>query len=318
MSHHAHDHAHDHGHDHAHHHGVSPQDRDRVIGPLKIVFFLNLSFCGIEAAAGLWTNSLALLADAGHMLVDVLAVGMSLGAAWLAKRPATSKSTYGFYRVEILAALINGMVLWGLVLWIWVEAFHRFHQLPDILAGPMLAVAVVGLIINIISGLVLHRVSHASLNVHGAFLHVVFDMLGSVAAILAGICLLWKGWKWVDPLLSILTAALIVWGAWKLILEALEILMERAPGHIDVAALRRALLEVEGVQEVHDLHVWTLTSGFEAMTGHAVIRDIHRSPMILEQARRLLADRFHIEHMTLQLELPEFGKDVLPLRRLAP
>ncbi len=286
------------------------------MGPLTMVFGLNIFFCFVEAIAGWWTNSLALFADAGHMLVDVMAIGLSLFAMWLSRKPATAHQTYGYHRVEILAALVNGVLLWGLVLWIWVEAFQRLFQPPEVLGGPMLAVAMCGLVVNVVSGVILSRIAHDNLNVRGAFLHVLFDLLGSCAAVGAGLLIVWKGWFLADPLLSVATAGLIVWGAWKLIQEAVHVLMEGAPSHVDVKAIREAMIQVEGVKAVHDLHVWTLTSGFVAMSGHAVIEDAGTSQEILAQAKRVLNEQFHIEHMTLQLETENWGREERPLRRL--
>jgi cobalt-zinc-cadmium efflux system protein len=285
--------------------------------PLKVVMMMNAGFFLVELGAGWWTNSLALLADAGHMLVDLMAVGLSLGAAWYSQQPASATKTYGYHRAEILAALLNGVVLWGLAVWIGVEAFHRFKNIPEILGGPMLVVAVCGLIVNLVSGSVLHRVSHENLNVQGAYLHVMFDVVGSLTAIAAGVAIVWKGWMWMDPLLSVATAGLMVWSAWKLIQEAVQILMEGVPSHVSVAEIQAGLLGVDGVSEVHDLHVWTLTSGFVAMSGHAVIADVARSHEILEGVRKMLSEKFHIGHMTLQLEPPHFGNTVQPLRRLS-
>ena len=255
-----------------------------------------------EVVGGLMANSLALLADAGHMLGDAAALGLALFALWFARRPATAKHTYGFYRTEILAALVNGATLVGIAISIIVEAWGRFQEPPPVKAGLMLVVAAGGLVVNILGLWLLHGHDERSLNVHGAWVHVVTDTLGSVQAIAAGVLLWMFGWRWVDPLASILIALLIVFSAWKLLRASTAVLMESAPGHIDVDEVRVALLATPGVGAVDDLHVWTITSGLEALSAHVLLCDDRSPRALLEEIRAMLRTRFRIDHVTIQVE----------------
>ena len=292
-----HDHSHDHGHAHSH--------REAGRRSLWVVLVITGAFMLVELAGGLIANSLALLADAGHMFTDVGAIALSLFALWFAQRPAGPAKTFGYLRFEILAALLNGATLIVLSVFIFIEAFQRFRE-PAIIDGPlMLGVATVGLLVNIGAALVLHGASSHSLNVRGAYLHVLGDLLGSVGAIAAAIVILTTGWNAADPLISILVGALLLASSWKLVRESVDVLLEAVPRHLDVAAVGSALMSVRGVDDVHDLHVWTLTSGYLAMSVHAVVADPAENQRVLEEIRSCARERFGIGHVTVQIERPE-------------
>ena len=255
-----------------------------------------------EAVGGWWTNSLALVADAGHMLTDVAALTLTLFAIWFAQRPATSKKTYGYYRLEILAAFVNGIALVLLSIWIIYEAMQRWQSPPQIAATPLTIIAFGGLIINVISAYLLHSDHKHDLNMRGAFLHVVGDLLGSVAAIVAGVLIWTMGWLWADALGSILISAIIILGAWRLILDSVNVLLEGTPRHINLAAVETTILETDGVGGVHDLHVWTISSGIEALSAHITHDDSVSHSELLAVVRNNLHDRFGIDHLTIQME----------------
>jgi len=284
---------------HAHDHGAGGADNRRR---LTIVLGLVVVYMAAEVVGGILTNSLALLADAGHMLSDAAALGLALFAIWFARRPASAKHTYGYHRTEILAALANGATLVAISILIFVEAWGRLHAPPAVQGGPMMAVAAGGLVVNLIGLAVLRGGREASLNVRGAWLHVLMDMLGSVQAVAAGALIWWRGWTWADPLASILIALLVTYSAWALLKEAVAVLMESAPGSIDVDALRDAILALEGVVGVCDLHVWTVTSGMESMSAHVVVAEGNGGTDMLRRVRDLVHDRFGIDHVTVQLE----------------
>jgi len=271
---------------------------------LGLTLGLAAAYMVAEAVGGWLTGSLALLADAGHMLSDVVSLALALFALRVAERPPTESHTYGFHRVEILAALVNGATLLAISLLIVVEAVKRFRQPPDIDAPLMMAIAAGGLLVNGAGLLVLHGGRHASLNLRGAWLHVVMDALGSVQALAAGALILLLDWRWADPLASIAIAALVVVSAVSLLRDTVAVLMERAPSHIDVEEVRRSLLAERGVEGVHDLHVWTITSGFVALSAHVVAP----APAgLLERLQVQLRERFGIEHATLQIEPETLG-----------
>jgi cobalt-zinc-cadmium efflux system protein len=290
---------HDH-HGHRRSRGVSSQRR------LLIALALAGSYMLAEIVGGLLTGSLALLADAGHMFSDVVALGMSVLALRIAQRPPNPSRTYGYYRAEILAALIHGVLLVCVSMGIFLEAWERLGTPTVILGGPMIAVAVGGLAVNLIALGILSQGRHQNLNVRGAWLHVLSDALGSVGAIAAG-ALIWAfGWTWADAVASVLIGVLIIHSSWALMREAVSVLMEGAPGHIDVQEIERALLAVNGVEAVHDLHVWTIASGMISLTGHVVAKDGRRQADLLHQICELLARRFRIEHATIQIEPTDF------------
>ena len=296
-------HRHAHGaHTHAH---AAHADGSRT--RLLAVLLLTAAYMFAEFAGGLWTGSLALLADAGHMLADVAALALALMAAWFGARPANPSKTYGYYRLEILAAFANGVVLVLVSLRILYEAYERWSQPPEISQGGlMVAVALGGLLTNLACAWMLHGAHERDLNVRGAWLHVLGDALGSVGAIAAGALVAAYGWYRADPLFSALIALLIIWSSWNLIREATNVLLEGTPAHINLAAVEDVILETTGVEAVHDLHVWTITSGREALSAHVIHAHAVSQPELLRQLRARLLDRFGVDHLTIQMETADF------------
>lgn len=287
---------------HEHQHGgehLRARNRRALVAALAIT----VAFALTEVVGGLLTGSLALLADAGHMLTDVLALGLGLFAAWVAGRPSTPQKTYGYYRAEILAALVNGALLIliaGGIIW---QAVVRLSQPHPVASGPMLAIAAAGLAANLASaGILVHGGAGTSLNVRGALLHVASDAVGSVGAMAAALVILLTGWSEADALASLLIAGLILIGSWQLVREAVNILLEGVPSSVDLSKLQRAMSGVPGVAGVHDVHVWTVTSGFIAMSAHAELDGSRDAHAVLDDLTRLLAERFHISHTTIQPE----------------
>jgi cobalt-zinc-cadmium efflux system protein len=298
-----------HGHSHhGHSHGLaqgSARNRRRLAWTLALAAVYMVA----ELVGGLMANSLALLADAGHMLSDVGALALSLFAVWMAQKPATPRRTYGYYRTEILAALANAATLIAISLLIFVEAFRRFHAPQPVMGLTVMWIAAGGLAVNVIGLLVLHGGKDESLNVRGAWLHMLTDALGSVGAILGGAAVWAFGWTWADPAVSVAIAVLVLYSSWHLLRESVGVLLEGTPPHIDLEAVRGAMLNVDGVEEVHDLHVWTITSGLDAMSGHVVVgeRALRRaSGEILSDLHCLLHDRFGLHHLTIQIEPRDF------------
>jgi cobalt-zinc-cadmium efflux system protein len=269
---------------------------------LKIALGLTFVYMIAEAVGGWLTNSLALIADAGHMLTDVAALTLTLCAFWFGSRAATPKKTYGFYRLEILAAFINGIALVLLSVWIAIEAFGRLRTQPEVAGAEMSLIAVGGLAVNLVAAYLLHADHKHDLNMRGAFLHVMGDLLGSVVAIAAGVLILAFGWVWADAAGSIFIGVIIIAGAWRLILESVNVLLEGTPAHINLAAVESAILESEGVGGVHDLHVWTISSGIEALSAHISHDESVRHSELLAEVRKKLHDRFGIDHLTIQME----------------
>lgn len=294
---------HDHAHDHAHPHGHA-HDHSRMLGRRGLLFVLALTgtFMVAELVGGLVSRSLALMADAAHMLTDVASLALSLFALWFARRPATPDKTFGYVRIEILAALVNGAALLVIAGFIGWEAYQRLSRPVPIQTGVMLVVAAAGLLANIVSAIILHRSAGESLNVRGAYLHVIGDLMGSAGAVLAALVIMATGWLAADPILSFLVALLIVFSAWKLLRESVDVLLEAVPPHIDLVEVRAAIDDIPGVDDVHDLHVWTVTSGFLAMSGHAVVRPGADQQAILEEIHHRMRERFGIRHATIQLE----------------
>jgi cobalt-zinc-cadmium efflux system protein len=296
---------HDQNHDdHDHNHFESPRDRSAKRKPLAIALGITTVFLIVEIIGGIVANSLALLADAGHMVTDAGALVLSLFAAWLAARPATPRRSFGFMRAEILAAAVNAAVLLLLSLYIFYEAWQRFSDPPAVRSRLMLIVAVAGLGANLVSAWVLSRGGghKHDLNTRGAFLHVIGDLLGSVATIAAALIIMATGWNKADPILSVVIGGLIVYSAWKLLKEAVDILMEATPLGIEPNEVRAVLRSVPGVAEVHDLHIWTVTSGVIAASAHLEITNVRKWNDTLAEATHALADRFGIVHATLQPE----------------
>ena len=290
-------------HGHAHAHASSGRRR------LSVVLVLTALYMVAEAVGGWMTGSLALLADAGHMLADVAALALALFAAWFSARPATPRKTFGYYRLEILAALINGVTLVVISLLIIYEAYHRYLEPQPVKSGAMMLVAVGGLVINAVCAYLLHGHHEEDLNVRGAWLHVIGDALGSVGAIIAGALMLLWGWYAADPLFSVFISLLIVWSSWNLIRESTNVLLEGTPAHINLRAVEEAILETAGVEDVHDLHVWTITSGREALSAHVIHVETISPPELLSELRNKLHTRFGVDHLTIQMETPEFEDD---------
>ncbi|HVN84962.1 MAG TPA: cation diffusion facilitator family transporter [Candidatus Binatia bacterium] len=268
---------------------------------LRLALVLTLTLFVVELVGGYLTNSLALLADAAHMFADVSALALAFGALWISSRAASDTKTFGYYRVEILAALVNGLFLWLVVVFIGYEASQRYAEPPPVKAEPMMVVAAIGLAVNVVCAWQLRPAEHSSMNLHGAFLHVVSDLLGSIGALLAGAVMLTTGWYVADPLISAGIGLLILYSSWGLIRDAVDVLMEAVPPHVDLDELRRALGEVPGTVEVHDLHVWTLTTGREALSAHAVVSGDADHDAVLD-AMQQVSSRFHIDHVTIQIE----------------
>ena len=273
---------------------------------LSIVLVLTALYMVAEAIGGWLTGSLALLADAGHMLTDVAALALALMAVWFGSRPATPSKTFGYYRLEILAALINGVALVLISLLIFYEAYQRWARPPQVKSGLMILVATGGLAVNLICAWLLHGDHKDDLNVRGARLHIIGDALGSVGAVAAGGIMLLFGWYAADPLFSCIIGLLIVWSSWHLLREATNILLEGTPSHINLAAVEDAFLQTTGVEDVHDLHIWTITSGREALSAHVIHSDSISQADLLKVLRAKLHDRFGVDHLTIQMETPDF------------
>ena len=278
----------------------TPSSRHK--GRLWAVLALSATFMVVQVVVGWWTNSLALLADAAHLLVDAAGVGLSLLAVWFAERPATAEKTYGYYRVEILAALVNGVVLCVLAIVILVEASERLRVRHEIAAGPVLVVAAVGLGVNLLAAWLLRAGSTESLNVRGAYLEVLGDALSSAAVIVAAVVMLVTGWTAADALASGVIGLLILPRTFALLKQAVNVLLEGVPAHLNLAEIEAALRGARGVKRVHDLHVWTLTSGREAMSAHVEVEPGTPPSRILDELHVVLHARFGIDHTTIQIE----------------
>ncbi len=272
--------------------------------PLKIALGIVLAIMVAEVVGGILSNSLALVGDAGHMLVDALALALSLAAMTMARRPATLTRTYGYHRMEILAALTNGITVGLVSFYIFYEAYHRFLEPPSVKSTLMLSVAIVGLVGNLATILLLRRGSHISLNIKAAFWHVIGDTISSVGVIAAAIIIWLTGWSVADPIIAVVIGLIILWGAVGLIRESVHILAEAVPKHIQVERVVEVLKKISGVESVHDIHVWTITSGIHALSAHLLIEDqsVSQSGEIIEAVNQSLARDFNITHTTLQLE----------------
>jgi cobalt-zinc-cadmium efflux system protein len=269
---------------------------------LSLVLALTLTFTVVEVVGGLATGSLALLADAAHMLSDNLAIALALFAIWLAGRPSTPERSFGYQRAEILAALANGVLLVALSIWIFVEAWQRLSDPPDVLAGWVAVVAVVGLVVNLAAALILHRGGEDSLNMQAALRHVLADALGSVGVLVAALVIVTTGWEYADPIAGAVIGILVLASSWSVLRDSVHILLEGAPKGMDTRELGRRLSEMPGVVDVHDLHVWTITSGFPALAAHVLVErgdDCHARRRELEE---LLRREYGIEHTTLQVD----------------
>ncbi|MFZ2089966.1 MAG: cation diffusion facilitator family transporter [Desulfobaccales bacterium] len=291
---------------HPHPHGPHNRQFERSRRPLVLAFVTQFLFFAVELAGGLLTNSLALIADAGHMLSDVAALGLSLLALSYTQRPHTAQKTYGYHRLEILVALVNGLILWGMAGYILYNAYLRIHQPPVIASLPLMIIAGLGLLVNLFGVVILYPTKDQSINVRSAFLHLVADSLGSIAAIAAGLAIYLRGWYWFDPLAGAVIAVLIIFGTWQLVWEAADILMESTPQHINLEEVTRALEEWPGVEEIHDLHVWSISSGLFAMSVHVVLSDCRDRDCLTGDLEDLLSRRFGLDHATIQLEGPGY------------
>ncbi len=285
--------------------------------PIERRFVLSLALTSLifiaEVLGGLWTGSLALLSDAAHIFLDILALALSFAALRISARPADHRHTYGYHRWQVIAALANGATLLVVAFGILREAWERWQTPEPILAGPMLAVATGGLIVNLLVALVLSGHDHRDLNVRSAFLHVLGDALSSVGVILAGAVILFTGWMWVDPLVSALIAVVILTGSGRVLRQALHILVEGAPDGVTALQVQPALAAIPGVRDVHDLHIWTVSPGYVALSAHVVLADASfaRAQDVQDRIRRLLVERFGIEHSTVQLECAPCGQGLV-------
>ncbi|MCP3144475.1 cation diffusion facilitator family transporter [Pyxidicoccus xibeiensis] len=302
--HHHHHHGHDHGHGHSHgpRKGSLAEERRKDQRRLVFALVLTATIALAEAVGGWLTNSLALMSDAGHMLTDVSALGLSLVALWFAGKPADVKKTYGYYRMEILSALLNGVLLLAITGFILYEAWERFRAPAPVALGPMAIVATVGLLANLGALGFLH--STHSMNVRGAFLHVLGDTLSSVGVLIGAGIMALTGWFVVDPIISVVISVVIVVGAVRLVRDAVDVLMEAVPAHVDMAHIKDLMLKIKGVTAVHDLHVWTISSGVYALSAHLVVQDpmVCNNDEILSAVKHDLYDRFGIDHTTIQIE----------------
>ncbi|MGB9021880.1 MAG: cation diffusion facilitator family transporter [Candidatus Bathyarchaeia archaeon] len=275
----------------------------RTTRALAVALGITASFFVIELVGGILTNSLALQTDAFHMLTDVFALAYALVAARIAQRPVTLKRTYGYYRVEILSAFLNGILLWAVVLFIFYEAFQRIQQPADVQSLNMLIIAVLGLVANGLVAATLSRSRNESLNIKGAFLHVVADILGSLGAISAGLIMVFTGWYQADPIASILIGVLVFYSSGKLVRDSVNVLLEGVPPHIDVSALEHRILGLEGVKNVHDLHVWSIADAkMCCMSSHVVVIKGTDGKKLITNLINILKEEFGIDHTTIQLE----------------
>ena len=302
----AHSHAHSEGHEHHDHGTHAHRGHSHAVSTRALTWSLVLTLIILvaEGVGGFLSNSLALLADAGHVLTDAGALGLSLFVAWLARQPGSTAKTFGYLRWEILAALINGATLLGISAWIVFEAVLRFRNPEPVAGGLMLGVAVLGLVVNGVAVSLLHGVRDGSLNVRGAYLHVLGDMLASAGTVVAALVIRFSGWLHADPIASLVTTVLIIVGAWALVRESVDVLLEAAPAHIALDTVRKRLEAIPFVESIHDLHVWTVTSGMVALSVHAIVRDSHNHQGVLEQAHDVCLE-MGIQHSTVQLECEE-------------
>ena len=305
------------GHAHGHTHGALKAVRAGHKGALLLALAINAAYTAAEAAAGFLTGSLALLADAGHNLSDVVSLAVAFGAVWLAGRPPTPRRSFGYQRAEILSALANGVTLVVISVLVFVEAGRRFADPPDVAGVWLMAVATVGIVLNFASAAVLWRVEAGSLNIRAAVLHLGGDAVASVGVVVAGLVIFLSGWSYADPVVSILIALLILASSWGVLRDSVRILLEMTPAGIDASEVGRVMASAPGVAEVHDLHIWTITSGFPALSAHVLVQpgeDCHARRRDLAE---LLAHRFGIEHATLQVDHAG-GGNVIQVERFRP
>jgi cobalt-zinc-cadmium efflux system protein len=294
-----HGHSHDHGHEHDHGHAATDANKRRLAVTLALV----ATYMVAEVVGGILSNSLALLADAGHMLSDAGALALSLLAISIARRPPSRTHTFGYQRAEILAALVNGAMLVAISGYVFYSAYSRLGDPPHVGGQLMMVVAIGGLVINLAGLWILHGGKDQSLNVHGAWLHVLSDALGSIGAIVAAICITAFGWHWADPAASIAIGVLVVFSAWSLLKSTVGVLMQAVPAHIDIAAVHEALFSIEGVVEVHDLHVWSVTPGRDVVSAHVTTDPAVDREVVMAEVQRRLRERFDLRHSTIQFDV---------------
>ncbi|OBZ10582.1 zinc transporter ZitB [Bacillus sp. FJAT-27264] len=294
---------HDHTHDH-HGHSHAPNNKKGLL----IALIITSGIMFVEFFGGLFTHSLALLSDAGHMLSDIASLALSLVAMIFAAKPASSKNTYGFYRFEVMAALFNGVMLFVIAGLVIREAWQRLFEPPVVASGSMIIIAAIGLLANLVSAWVLIRKGDVkdNLNVRSAYLHVIGDALGSVGAIVAGVIMQLFSWYAADPIISVLVALLILKSAWGVLRHSFHILMEGTPAALNNDQVRQTLLQISGVADVHDLHIWTITSGLNALSCHLRIEEDRNPQEILQRAVNLIEDKYNISHTTIQIEISPF------------
>lgn len=283
--------AHNHNHDHSHRH------------TLLWALAITLGFAFVEAVSGWLSNSLALMGDAGHMFTDASALGLAAFAAWLSKRPPSHRHSYGLVRAEIVAALINSLTMIAIVIGITIAAIERLQEPRDVSGGTVMVVAFIGLLVNLAVAWILHH-GEQTLNIRAALLHVLGDLLGSVAALIAGIVIYYSGWTTIDPILSLIICALILASSVRLLREALHVIMEGVPFDLDLPEVGKSMAAVEGVESVHDLHIWSVASGTIALSAHVVMKDANQWQAVVTQLQTVLHNHFDIHHTTLQ---PEFS-----------
>jgi cobalt-zinc-cadmium efflux system protein len=286
-----------HDHHHPHHHHGKEQPHHVLAIAIALIFLFALA----EALGGWWANSLALLGDAGHMVSDGVALGIALFAGWLAQRPPSLKHSYGLGRAEVVAAGISSLLMLAIALAVIIAAVHRLHEPLHVRGGAVMLIAIAGLIINVAVAWLLAR-GERTLNIRAALLHVMGDILSSVAALIAGAVIYFTHWMLIDPILSILVGILILFSSLSLIRESLLILMEGVPGHIDMRIVSQQMQELPGIKAIHDLHIWTLSSGTVALSAHVDIHELSSWQSILTELRQFLREKYHIEHVTLQPE----------------
>jgi cobalt-zinc-cadmium efflux system protein len=299
--HHGHDHDHDHGHAHGHGHGHGHGRSLKHTHLIGKAIWVTVFFMFIELAAGFYANSLALISDGVHMLTDVGALGLSFFALWVARRPSTPQMSFGYHRAEILGALASGLLIWLLAGVLIYEAIARLGKPPEVNGAVVLVVATIGLLANLLSMSFLHGARRENMNIRAAYLHLMADSLGSVGAVIAGAVLWMTGWRPIDPLITIFCAALMLWSSWALVREAVEILMESTPSHVDPERVAADLRGIGGVKETHDLHIWTVSSGRLALSVHLIAE----SDAVLARANALLKETYGIVHTTIQIEHPD-------------
>ncbi|MFF3926595.1 cation diffusion facilitator family transporter [Paenibacillus lactis] len=297
-------HSQDGGHSHSHGKNVNKQ-------ALRLSFIIITAYMIVEAIGGFMTNSLALISDAGHMLSDAAALGLSYFAMIFGERRASKYKTFGYKRFEVLAAFINGITLIVISLYIFWEAYKRFSEPPEVMSSGMIIIASIGLIVNIAAAYILMKGDRSeNLNIRSAFLHVIGDLLGSIGAIIAALLIMFFGWNLADPIASVLVSILIIVSAFRVTRDSIHILMEGAPSNINVNEVQDILSSIQHVIEVHDLHVWTISSDFPSLSCHIVVNDIQNSAVVLKKAERILEEQFKIKHTTIQVDGPETQCDI--------